>query len=147
MSLVSEGWRERAIKLLSNIQDKGVLLFHKEWFQFPEPCLCQEMIENEDVFFLFSKINSTCQGLTHWGQVTHICVSNLTITGSDNDLLPDLRQAIVWTNAEILLIGPLGRNFSEILIGIITFSFKKMHLEVLSAKRLPFCLSLNVLNH
>ena len=26
--------------------------------------------------------------LTHWGQVKHICVSNLTIIGSDNDLSP-----------------------------------------------------------
>ena len=26
--------------------------------------------------------------LTHWGRVTHICVSKLTSIGSDNDLLP-----------------------------------------------------------
>ena len=26
--------------------------------------------------------------LTHWGRVTHICISKLTIIGSDNDLLP-----------------------------------------------------------
>ena len=52
--------------------------------------------------------------LTHWGRVTHICVGNLTIIGSDNGLLPGWRQAIIWTNAGILLIGPLGTNFSEI---------------------------------
>ena len=34
------------------------------------------------------------------------------------------RQAIIWANAGMLLIGPLGTNFSEILIGIYTFSFK-----------------------
>ena len=28
------------------------------------------------------------------------------------------RQAIIWTNAEILFIGPLATNFSEILIEI-----------------------------
>ena len=78
--------------------------------------------------------------LTHWGWVTHICVRNLTIIGSDNGLLPDRRQAIIWTNAGILLIGPLGTNFSEILIEILTFSFKKMRLKVSSAKRRPFCL-------
>ena len=50
--------------------------------------------------------------LTHWGRVTHICVSKLTIIGSDNDLSPDRRQAIIWTNDGILLIGPLETNFS-----------------------------------
>ena len=38
--------------------------------------------------------------------------------------------AIIWTNAGILLIGPLGTNFNEILIGIQTFSFRKMHLKI-----------------
>ena len=42
--------------------------------------------------------------LTHWGRVTHICVSNLTIIGSDNGLSTGRRQAIIWTNAGILLI-------------------------------------------
>ena len=84
--------------------------------------------------------------LTHWGSVMHICVVKLTIIGSDNGLSPGRRQAIIWTNAGILLIGPLGTNFIEILIGIQTFSFKKMHLKMSSAKWRPFCLSLNVLN-
>ena len=44
-----------------------------------------------------------------------------------------------------MLIGPLGTNFSEILIKILTFLFKKMRLKVSSAKRRPFCLGLNVL--
>ena len=54
--------------------------------------------------------------LTHWGPVMHICVSKLTINGSNNYLSPDRRQAIIWTNAGILLIGPLRTNFSEISI-------------------------------
>ena len=83
--------------------------------------------------------------LTHQGPVMHICISKLTIIGSDNCLSPDQRQAIIWTNAGLLLIGPSGTNFSEILIEILTFSFKKMHLKVSSAKRRPFCLGLNVL--
>ena len=83
--------------------------------------------------------------LTHWGRVTHICVSKLTINGSDNGLSPDRCQAIIWTNAGILLIGPLGTNFSEISIKILTFSFKKMWLKVSSAKRWPSCLGPNVL--
>ena len=55
-------------------------------------------------------------------------------------------QAIIWTNAEILLIGPLATNFSDIFNkNIYTFSFKKIHLNMLSTKWQPFCLSLNVL--
>ena len=83
--------------------------------------------------------------LTHWGRVTHICVGNLIIIGSDNGLSPERRQAIIWTNAGILSIGPSGTNFNEILIGIQTFSLKKMHFKMSSAKWRPFCLGLNVL--
>ena len=84
--------------------------------------------------------------LTHWGRVTHICVVKLTIIGSDNGLSPGRRQAIIWTNAGILLIGPLGTNFSEILIEIHIFSFKKMHLKMSSAKWRLFGLGLNELS-
>ena len=83
--------------------------------------------------------------LTHWGRVKHICVSNLTIIGSDNGLSPGRRQAITWTNVGILLIGPLGTHFSEMLIKINTFSFKKILLKMSSGKWRPFCLGLNVL--
>ena len=71
-------------------------------------------------------------------------VSNLTIIGSDNGLSPGRRQSIIWTNAGILLIGPLGTNFNEISIEIVTFSFKKMRLKVSSAKWRPFCVGLKV---
>ena len=74
--------------------------------------------------------------LTHRGWVTHICVGNQTIIGSDKGLSPGRRQAIIWTNVGILLVGHSGRNFSEILIEIHPFSFKKMHLKMSSAK---FC--------
>ena len=84
--------------------------------------------------------------LTHWGRVTHISVSKLTIIGSDNGLSPGRRQAIIWTNTWILLIWTLGTNFSEILSEIHAFSFKKMHLKMSSAKWCPFCFGLNVLN-
>ena len=85
------------------------------------------------------------QQLTHWGRVTHICVSKLTVIGSDNGSVPGRRQAIIWTNAGILLIGPLGRNFSEFFIEICLFSFKKMHFKMSSANCRPFYLGLNVL--
>ena len=76
--------------------------------------------------------------LTHWGRTTHICVGKLTTIGLENSLSPGRRQAIIWTIDGILLIGPLGTNFSEIFIGIQTFSFKKMHLKISSAKWRPF---------
>ena len=57
--------------------------------------------------------------------MTHMYLGKLTILSSDNGLSPERRQAIIWTNTWILLIGPLGTNFSEILIGIQTFSSKE----------------------
>ena len=85
--------------------------------------------------------------LTHWGRVTHICVNRLTIIGSDNGLSPGRHQAIIWANAGILLIRPLGTNFNVILIEILTFWFMVMRLKVSSAKWRPFCLGLNVLRN
>ena len=82
--------------------------------------------------------------LTHWGRATHICVDKLTTIGSYNGLSPGQRQAIIWTSAGILLIGPLETNSSEILIRVQTFSFKKMHWKMSYAKLRPSCLGLNV---
>ena len=65
-----------------------------------------------------------------WGRVTHICIRKLTITGLDNGLSFCRRQAIIWPNDGILLIGPLGKNVSEISIEIHIFSFKKCILNV-----------------
>ena len=81
--------------------------------------------------------------LTHWGRVTHIYVSKLAIIGPDNGLSPGRRQAIIWTNAGMLLIRPLGTNFNE--IEIYTPSLTKMYLKMSSGKWRPFCLGLNVL--
>ena len=64
--------------------------------------------------------------------MTRICNGNQRhqwFRTSDNGLSPDWRQVIIWNNAGILLIGPIGTNFSEILFKIDTFSFKKMHLK------------------
>ena len=63
----------------------------------------------------------------------------------DNGLSPGRCQAITWTNAGILLIGPLWTNFSEILIRIQIFQFKKTHFKMSSWKWLPFWRGLNVL--
>ena len=75
---------------------------------------------------------------THWGWVMHICVSKLTIIGSDNSSPPH--------STKPLLIWPLGRNFSAILIKIHTISLKKINLNMSSGKWQPFCLGLNVLS-
>ena len=75
----------------------------------------------------------------------YICVGKLATISWDNGLSPGRRQAIISTNAGILLNGPLWTNFSEILIEIPTFSFKKMRLKVSSAKWRPCCFGLNVL--
>ena len=41
---------------------------------------------------------------------------NSVCIGSNNGLSPDRRQAIIWTNAGILLIRPIGKDISEIRI-------------------------------
>ena len=82
--------------------------------------------------------------ITGWHRYPSV---NYATIGSDNGLSPGQCQVIIWTNAGILLIGPLGTNFGEILIEIHTFSFKKMHLKISSAKWRPFCLGLNVLTY
>ena len=77
--------------------------------------------------------------LTHWGRVTHLSVSKQNTIGSDNGLSPGRRQAITWTNAGLLSIGPSGTNFSEIRVEIQGFSFTKVHLKMSSTKWRPFC--------
>ena len=64
---------------------------------------------------------------THRGRVTQTCISltKLTIVGSDNGLPPGRRQAIIRTNAGILLIGTLGTNFSEMFIEVHIFHSRK----------------------
>ena len=59
--------------------------------------------------------------LTQWNQVTHICISELTIIASGNGLLPGRHPAITWINTGILLIWTLGTNSSEISGEIHTF--------------------------
>ena len=83
--------------------------------------------------------------LTHWGRETHICVGKLSIISSDNGLSPGRRHTIIWTNAGILSIGPIGTIFNEILIEMHTFSFKKINFKMSSGKWRPFCLGLNMI--
>ena len=75
--------------------------------------------------------------------MTPIGVSKLTIIGSDNGLVPGQCQAIIWTNARILLIRTLGTNVSEIN----TFYSREMYLKMPSVKWRQFCLGVNVLGY
>ena len=90
-----------------------------------------------------------------WGRVTtqwwrswplHICVSKLTSIGSDNGLSPDRRQAIIWTNAGILLIGPLhgSRLQWNLNRNLYRFIQENAALENIVWNWRPFCLGLNV---
>ena len=80
-----------------------------EWIFLGDLCQCQRWIFfNMDVYQ-----NNWCESVMlgawatfttpHWGRVTHICVGKLTVIDSDNGLSPGRRQAIIWTNAVILL--------------------------------------------
>ena len=68
-----------------------------------------------------------------------ICVRKRIIVGSDNGLSPGRHQAIIRTNAALLLISYLGTIISEILIEIHIYAFKKMQLVMSYAKWWPFC--------
>ena len=61
--------------------------------------------------------------------MTDVWLSKFTIIDSDNGLSPGRHQTIIWTNAGILLIGPVGTNFSEILITVCIFLLKKNAFE------------------
>ena len=71
--------------------------------------------------------------------MTQICVSKLAIIVSDDGLSPGRRQAIIWTNAGILLTGPLGKNFSGIFIQENAF-------ENIVCEMVAICLGFNVLS-
>ena len=51
--------------------------------------------------------------MSHLSWVTHIYVAEQTIIVSVNGLSPGRHQAIIWTNAGILLIGPLEQTSVE----------------------------------
>ena len=140
------GWRHQAITWtnvdLSSVKSSDIHI--KEISQeAPQPPINKNSLKIDYLKF-YSNVSGNNE-LTHWGRETHICVGKLAIIGSDDGLSPERRQAIIWTNAGILLIGPLGTNSSEILIEIQTFSLKKIRFKMSSAKCGSFHLGLNVL--
>ena len=62
------------------------------------------------LYFDYEQINLHCFNI-------YVSVNWVSI-GSGNGLSPVRRQAITWTNGDLLSIGPLGINFSEIQIKV-----------------------------
>ena len=121
----------------------------KFWWKLNQNIIIFILFIHTNAFANFFKMASILSHPQHVNSLrpsdAYICVK-LTIIGSDNDLSPGRRQAIIWTYAGILLIRPLGKNFNETsLIEIHTFSFNKIHFKMASGKWPPFCLGLNVL--
>ena len=82
--------------------------------------------------------------------LTHLLINasaNWVSIGSGNDLSLVRHQAINWTNAALVSIGPLWTNFTDTLIEIQMFSFKNTQLRMSSAKWRPFCARGDELNN
>ena len=60
-------------------------------------------------------------------------------------LTPDGCQAIIWTNAGISLIEPLGINFGEIWSKLPQFSYVKNNFKMASILSHPQCVKMNVI--
>ena len=60
--------------------------------------------------------------LIQWGRTTYICISKLTIIGSDNGLSPGRHQAIIWTIARILLMNASSAKWRPSCLGLIELS-------------------------
>ena len=71
----------------------------------------------------------------------------LTIIGSDNGLSPRRHQAIIWTNAGILLIWTLRNKLQRNINRNWDIFIQENHLKMSSGKYQPFCLALDVLTH
>ena len=103
-------------------------------FLYEQYCRC---------IFSYNPLKLKRKAITHWGWMTHICVTKkISIIASHNGLSAGLHQAIIWTNAAMLLIWTLGTNISEIWNKIHTILFKKMHLKMSSVKWCLFRLGL-----
>ena len=103
-----------------------------------------------EVAILYNELeNHTFSGtndLSHWGlAMPYAILWSLVIIGSGSGLLPVQHQATNSANADLLSIRRLEPYFSEMSFENRAFSFKEMHLKMLSAKWQPFCSCFNVL--
>ena len=83
------------------------------------------------------------QHLTHWGRVTHICIDNLTIIGSDNGLSPGrlyLNQC--WNIVNWTVMNKLQWNFNvNSYILIQENAFENVGCEMASILSRPQCVN------
>ena len=73
--------------------------------------------------------------------MTHICVGNLTIIGSDNGLSPGRRQAIIWTNAGLLSIGTFWKFNQNSYIFIHENAFESVVWKMSTILSRPQCVN------
>ena len=76
--------------------------------------------------------------------MAHICVNKLDVIGSSNGLSPVRRQAVVWINDDLLLIGPLEIIFGEIAIKITSTFIQEDAFENVVCETGLFCFGLIV---
>ena len=57
-------------------------------------------------------------GLTHWGPMMHMCISESGILGSNDSLSPIWHQAITQTNDNLFVNWTHRNRFSEVTINI-----------------------------
>ena len=82
------------------------------------------------------QVTALYSALIHWGQVTHICVSKLTIIGWDNGLSPGQCQAIIWTDVDFSLLRDCGFHLWAISRWETKVSFCMMSLKIILLKLL-----------
>ena len=117
-------WQQRSRSTLVQVMN-GLLLDRTKLS--PEPMLTS----HQSIEFTLEQCHKKSSLTSLISPYSHIYVSmNWVTTDSGNSLSPVRRQAITWTNADVLSIEPLGINFSEIWIKIQNVSFMKMHLKM-----------------
>ena len=79
--------------------------------------------------------------------MTHICISKLTMIGSDNGLAPGRCQGIYLNQCQVFVNWTLRNKSQWNFNQIPTFSLMKMHLKISSMKWRPFCLGGDELNN
>ena len=85
------------------------------------------------IWLILNRWHTSNHPLQHVRFCIHASV-NWVIISTGNGLALVRRQAITWTYASLLSIGLLGMDYCELWIGILSFSFKKRHLNMSSAK-------------
>ena len=84
-------------------------------------------------------------GLTHWGRLTHLCVSELTIIGSDNGLSPSHYLKQCWIIVNWTLRNKLHWNFKwNSNIFIQENSLEHVVCEIASILSRPQCVNYGV---